>query len=167
MMVEKNIDLVNYVQKLFLEAGKGFALVGRQHHIQVGGRDFYIDLLFFHIKLKCYVVVELKAQDFDRSHAGQLAFYVSAVDELVRDKNENPTIGLLLCKTKNNFVADYTLKGINGPIGIAEYTTKLTAEMKKEIKSNLPTIEEIEAELAKVEALSGIVPQKTKKITKK
>lgn len=149
--------LINNAQKMLLEMGKGFALVGRQYHIQVGNRDFYIDLLFFHIKLKCYVVVELKAQDLDPAHAGQLAFYISAVDETIKEKNENPTIGLLLCKSKNRYIAEYTLKGINGPIGIAEYATKLTEQMDKEIISSLPTIAELEAELKKVETINNVM----------
>ncbi|MDP3787876.1 MAG: PDDEXK nuclease domain-containing protein [Candidatus Chromulinivorax sp.] len=155
--------LMNNVQKMLLEMGKGFALVGRQYHLQVGHRDFYIDLLFFHVKLKCYVVVELKAQDLDPAHAGQLAFYISAVDETLREEWQNPTIGLLLCKSKDNYIAEYTLKGINGPIGISEYATKLTEEMKKEIKSSLPTISELEAELKKVEAINDLMTKSTTK----
>lgn len=157
--VEQDLEqgLINNVQKLLLEMGKGFALVGRQYHVRVGNKDFYIDLLFFHIKLKAYVVVELKSRDFEPRDAGQLNFYLSAVDNQVRESDHNPTIGLLLCKTKDNFVADYALQGINRPIGVAEYTTQITKEMEKEIKSSLPTIEELEAELDKIEILDDII----------
>jgi predicted nuclease of restriction endonuclease-like (RecB) superfamily len=145
--------LVHNVQNLLLEMGKGFALVGRQYHLEVGEKDYYIDLLFYHTKLKCYVVVELKAREFDPRDAGQLNFYLSAVDDLVRDKEDKPTIGLLLCRTKDNFTAEYSLRGINKPIGVAEYHTELIKKLPKELKSKLPTIAEIEAELEKNELL--------------
>lgn len=166
--VEQDLEqgLINNVQKLLLEMGKGFALVGRQFHVRVGSKDFYIDLLFFHIKLKSYVVVELKSRDFEPRDAGQLNFYLSAIDNQVRESDHNPTIGLLLCKSKDNFVANYSLQGINRPIGVAEYTTQITKEMEKEITSNLPTIEEIEAELDRVDTVDNII-MKTMSIKKK
>ncbi len=129
--------------------GKGFALVGRQYHVEVGKKDYYIDLLFYHTKLKCYIVVELKAREFDPRDAGQLNFYLSAIDDLVRDSEDKPTIGLLLCKTKDNFTAEYALRNIASPIGVAEYQTEIVKKLPKEFKSSLPTIEEIEAELEK------------------
>ena len=146
--------LIDNVQKLLLEMGKGFALIGRQYHLEVEGDDYYIDLLFFHVKLKCYVVVELKARAFDPRDVGQLNFYLSAVDDLVREPDHNPTIGLLLCKTKKNFTAEYALRGINRPIGVAEYETEIMKKLPKDLKSKLPTIEEIEAEFEKNEILA-------------
>jgi hypothetical protein len=135
--------------------GKNFALVGRQYHLEVGRKDYYIDLLFYHTKLKCYVVVELKAREFDPRDAGQLNFYFSAVDDLVRDKDDKPTIGLLLCKTKDNFTAEYALRGINKPIGVAEYQSELISRLPKELKSSLPTVKELEEELDKTEYMQN------------
>lgn len=132
-----------------MELGKGFAFIGRQYHLEIAGEDYYIDLLFYHVKLKCFVVVELKARKFDPKDAGQLNFYLSAVDDLLRDSGDKPTIGILLCKTKNNFIAEYALRDINKPMGVAEYETKLLEKLPKELKSSLPTIQEIEAELEK------------------
>lgn len=154
--------LIDNTINTLLEMGKGFALVGRQEHIQVGGEDFYIDLLFFHIRLKCYVVVELKARKFDKSDIGQLNFYISAVDNLIRKDGENPTIGLLLCKSKNDIVAKYTLEGINRPIGVAEYTTDIMEELELEFKSNMPTIAELEAELKKADIIHSPISIKIK-----
>lgn len=148
---EKEIEnaLVQHMKKFLLELGAGFAFIGQQYHLEVGDDDFYIDLLFYHTKLKCYVVIELKAQKFKPEFAGKLNFYLSAVDDILRDKIDNPTIGILLCKTKNNFTAEYALRDINKPMGIAEYT--LTEAIPEDIRTNLPTIEELEAELATIE----------------
>lgn len=145
--------LIENVEKLLLEMGKGFALVGRQYHLEIGEVDYYVDLLFYHLNLKCFVVVELKARKFDPRDIGQLNFYLSVVDDLLRRPSDEPTIGLLLCKTKNNFTAEYALSGINKPIGVAEYETAIFKKLSKELKSNLPSIEEIEAELEKKEIL--------------
>ena len=155
--IEQDVELglMGSVQKMLLEMGKGFALYGRQYHLEVGGQDFYIDLLFYHTKLKCYVVVELKARAFDPRDAGQLNFYLSAVDDLVRDDQDNPTIGLLLCKSKNNITAEYALRDINKPIGVAEYATEIMKKLEKEFEANLPTVEELEAEFAKIEAMNN------------
>jgi len=141
-----------------------FAFVGRQKHLEIGGSDFYIDLLFYHITLRCYVVVELKNTAFKPEYAGQLNFYLSAVDDLLRVPEDKPTIGLLLCKTKNNVVAEYALRNIKSPIGVASYETKLVESLPKEFKSSLPTIKEIEAELEKHEIFAEI---KQKEVTKK
>lgn len=156
--LEQDIEqgLIDNVQKLLLELGKGFALVARQYHLEVGKKDYYIDLLFYHTKLKCYIVVELKARDFDPRDAGQINFYLSAVDDLVRDKDDKLTIGLLLCKTKDNFTAEYALRDINKPIGIAEYKTEIIKKLPKKLKSSLPTIKELESELEKKEALQRL-----------
>ena len=132
-----------------LEMSKEFALIGRQYHLKIDNKDYYIDLLFYHVKLKCYVVVELKAREFEPQNIGQLNFYISAVDDLVRTKEDQPTIGLLLCKTKKNITVEYALRGFTHPIGVAEYETEITKKLPKKFKSSLPTIEEIEAELQK------------------
>ena len=141
--------LIDHVQQFLLELGQGFAFVGRQYHLQIGKQDFYIDLLFYHFKLRCFVVVELKSSAFKPEYTGQLNFYLSAVDDLLRESNDKPTIGLLLCKTKDDVVAEYALRDINKPIGVADYEIKIIKSLPKNLKSSLPTIEEIEAELEK------------------
>ncbi len=119
--------------------------------LEVGDTDFFIDLLFYHLKLRCYVVVELKNNSFKPEYAGKLNFYLSAVDDLLRHPEDRPTIGMLLCKTKDNFIVEYALRDIQKPIGVAGYETKLMEKLPKELKGSLPTIEEIEAELEKQE----------------
>lgn len=137
--------IVQHITQFLIELGAGFAYVGRQVHIEVGGDDFFIDLLFYHLKLRCYVVVELKAGAFKPEHAGQLNFYLSAVDSQVKAEQDNPTIGLLLCKSKNRVVAEYALRDSNKPIGVAEY--QLVAALPDDLQSSLPSIEQIEREL--------------------
>lgn len=146
-------ELIHNIQKLLLELGKGFAFVGRQYHLSVGDQDFYIDLLFYHLKLRCFVVVELKAREFDPRDTGQINFYLSAVDDLLRHPDDQPTIGILLCKTKNNIIAEYALRNINRPIGVAGYETEILTKLPKELKGSLPSVEELEAELEKHELL--------------
>lgn len=143
--VEKS--LVLHMEKFLLELGAGFAFVGRQYHLEVAGEDFYIDLLFYHLKLRCFVVLELKDQDFKPEYAGKMNFYLSAVDDLLRHEADQPTVGLILCKTKNNVLAEYTLRDMAKPIGLAEY--RLTESLPENLKTALPSIEELEAELAK------------------
>lgn len=155
--------LIANVQKLLLEMGKGFALVARQFHVEVEEEDYYIDLLFYHVKLKCYVVVELKARAFDPRDIGQINFYLSAVDELVKDENDKPTIGLLLCRTKKNFTAEYALRRVAAPIGVAEYTTEIMKKLPKALKSSLPSIEEIEAEFERNTLIEEEIDKKKKK----
>lgn len=155
--------LIDNVQRLLLEMGKGFALVGRQYHLEIGNKDFYIDLLFYHYKLRCFVVVELKAREFDPKDAGQINFYLSAVDDLVRAPEDKPTIGLILCKTKNNLTAEYALRNISSPIGVAEYETEIMKKLPKEFKSTLPTVQEIEEEFEKQSHRDTKKPVKTKK----
>jgi predicted nuclease of restriction endonuclease-like (RecB) superfamily len=140
--------LVDHVEKFLLELGQGFAFVGRQVHLEIGDQDFYADLLFYHLKLRCFVVIELKVGDFDPSYLGQLGMYMAAVDDLLRHADDKPTIGLLLCKTKNNVVAEYALRGYTAPIGVAEWKTAITASLPAELESSLPTIEQLESELA-------------------
>ncbi len=137
--------LTDNITRFLLELGAGFAYVGRQVPLTVGDKEFFIDLLFYHLKLRCYVVIELKAVDFIPEFAGKLSFYLSAVNDILAHSTDNPTIGLMICKSKNHFVAEYALKGINQPIGVSEY--ELTKHFPKDFKGSLPTIEEIEAEL--------------------
>jgi len=150
---ERDVEhgLVNNIQKCLLELGKGFAFIGRQQHIVVSNKDYYIDLLFYHYKLRCFVVVELKATEFDPRDTGQLNFYIAAVDKQIRSPHDNPTIGILLCKTKDNLTVEYALHNISSPIGVAEYETALFEKLPKNFKSSLPTVEEIEEELEKHE----------------
>lgn len=139
--------LTNHVEKFLLELGQGFAFVGRQVHLEIGDADFYADLLFYHLRLRCFVVIELKVGDFDPSYLGQLGMYMAAVDDLLRHVNDKPTIGLILCKTKNNVVAEYALRGYTAPIGVAEWKTAITASLPVELETSLPTVEQLEAEL--------------------
>ena len=142
-MLERDIEqaLVRDVTKLLLELGTGFAFLGNQYHLNVGGDDFYIDLLFYNLNLRCYVVIELKAGDFKPEYAGQLNFYLSAVDEILKKEEDNPSIGLLLCKSKNNLVAEYSLKDISKPIGVSEY--KVTRNLPDALEEQLPSVEDI------------------------
>ncbi|SBT08737.1 conserved hypothetical protein [Candidatus Accumulibacter aalborgensis] len=137
--------LVQHITRFLLELGAGFAFVGRQVHVEVGGDDFFIDLLFYHLKLRCYVVVELKAGAFKPEHTGQLSFYLSAVDSQVKDEQDNPTIGLLLCRTQNRVVAEYALRDSSKPIGVAEY--RIIESLPAELQTSLPSTEQIEREL--------------------
>lgn len=139
--------LLAHIQKFLIELGAGFAFIGRQYHINVGGQDFYVDLLFYHVKLRCYIVVELKATEFKPEYAGKMNFYLTAVDRAMKHKHDKPTIGLLLCKTKNKIVAEYALQDINKPLGVAEYEAKIIESLPDDLKGSLPTIEEIESEL--------------------
>ena len=137
--------IVGHITRVLLELGAGFAFVGRQMHIEVGSEDFFIDLLFYHLKLRCYVVVELKAGAFKPEHAGQLGFYLTAVDTQMKTEQDNPSIGLLLCKSKNKVVAEYTLRDSNKPIGVAEY--QLVEALPAELQTSLPSIEALEKSL--------------------
>ena len=138
--------LVKLVTEFLLELGAGFAFVGRQVLLDVGGDEFFIDLLFYHLKLRCYVVIELKAGKFKPEHLGQLGFYMTAVDRQIKGEHDTPTIGLLLCKSKNKIVAEYALGDKAQPMGIAEY--KLLESLPAELQTSLPSIEQIERELA-------------------
>ena len=137
--------LIRHIMRFLLELGAGFAFLGRQFRIEVGGDEFFIDLLFYHTRLKCHVVVELKAGEFKPEHTGKLNFYLAAVDAQIKAADDKPTIGLLLCKKKNHLVAEYALSGIEKPIGISEY--QLVRALPKPLDTSLPSIEEIEAEL--------------------
>ncbi|UUX91140.1 PDDEXK nuclease domain-containing protein [Methanoplanus endosymbiosus] len=139
--------LIDHVQNFLLEMGTGFAFVGKQVLLEVGESDFYLDLLFYHLKLRCFVVVELKAVPFEPAFVGQLNMYLSAVDDLLRHPDDNRTIGLLLCRSKNRLVAEYSLRGFNSPMGVADWETELTEKLPEDLMGSLPSIEEIEAEL--------------------
>ena len=139
--------LVAHVEQFLLELGAGFAFVGRQVHLDVGDSDFYVDLLFYHLNLRCYVVVELKAVPFKPEFAGQINFYCSVVDDRMRKPGDGPTIGLLLCKGKDRVVAEYALRDVHKPIGVADWETRLVASLPEELKGSLPTVEELEREL--------------------
>ena len=145
---EKELEdaLVNQITQFLLELGTGFSYMGRQVHIRVGESDFYMDLLFYHARLHCYVVVELKTEKFKPEFAGKLNFYVTAVNKQMKTLQDNLTIGILICKDKDDVVAEYALDDISQPIGIAEY--ELTKVLREEFKSSLPTVEEIENELS-------------------
>ncbi|MDX2050627.1 MAG: PDDEXK nuclease domain-containing protein [Rickettsiaceae bacterium] len=143
--VEKG--LVAHIEKFLLELGEGFAFLGRQYHLQIEDQDFYIDLLFYHIKLRCFVVIELKSGKFKPEYAGKMNFYLSAVDDLLRGPDDNPSIGLILCRSKASVVAEYALRDMTKPIGLAEY--RLQDALPANLQTVLPTIEELEAELAK------------------
>jgi len=136
-----------------LELGQGFAFVGRQVHLELGNSDFYLDLLFYHIKLKCYVVVELKTGKLEPGHISQLNMYLNVVNDVLCDSRDNKTIGLLLVKEKNRVVAEYTLSGINNPIGISNWENEIIKSMPENIKSSLPSIDEIEKEFEDDEQL--------------
>lgn len=139
--------LVEHIRSFLLELGVGFAFVGNQVHLEVAGKDFYLDMLFYHVRLHCYIVVELKAVEFEPEFAGKMQFYLSAVDDLIRDaKKDGPTIGLLLCKSKNRVLVEYTLREGKRPIGVANY--QLTRALPDDLAKNLPTVDELEAELS-------------------
>ena len=140
---EKDLEeaLIKNITKVLLEFGKGFAYVGHQYHLEVAGEDYYIDLLFYNIKLKCYVVIELKVGEFKPEYAGKLSFYLTAIDEHIKEENDNPTIGLLLCRNKNNVIAEYTLRDMNKPMGVSEYRIK--DYLPENLQNELPSIEEL------------------------
>lgn len=148
-MLERDIEnaFVKDIAKLLLELGTGFAFLGNQYHINVGGDDFYIDLLFYNLNLRCYVVIELKTGEFKPEYAGQLNFYLSAVDGIIKHPEDNPSIGLLLCKSKNNLVAEYALKDMSKPIGVSEY--KITSSLPEDLSKQLPSIEDIQKRIKK------------------
>ena len=153
-MVERDIEqaLVKDVTKLLLELGTGFAFLGNQYHLNVGGDDFYIDLLFYNLNLRCYVVIELKTGEFKPEYAGQLNFYLSAVDGILKKNQDNPSIGLLLCKSKNDLVAEYSLKDMSKPIGVSAY--QITSSLPEELERQLPSVEDIQKRIRNKSVLS-------------
>jgi hypothetical protein len=147
-MQERDLQqgLIEEVRRFLLELGAGFALVGTQYPLEVDGQDFFLDLLFYHLHLRCYVVVELKVGDFLPEHAGKMSFYLSAVDNLLRHPDDQPTIGLILCKTKSRMVAEYTLQGQQKPIGVASYRT-----LPARLRETLPSPRQLEAGLVGID----------------
>jgi predicted nuclease of restriction endonuclease-like (RecB) superfamily len=148
---EKEIEdgLITHLQKFLLELGNGFAFVGRQVPLRVGNEDFYLDLLFYHIKLRCYFLIELKAVKFKPDFAGQINFYLSAIDDKMRQPQDNPTIGLILCRGKDNLIVEYALRNNSSPITVANFETQIAQSLPDDLKGTLPTVEEIEAELGR------------------
>ena len=140
-------QLIARIRDFLLELGVGFAFVGSQVHLEVGGEDFYLDLLFYHLKLRCYVVIELKTGEFKPEYAGKMNFYLSAVDDLLRHPDDKPSIGIILCKSKNKVIVEYALRDTNKPIGVSSY--RLTRALPEDIKGILPSVEELERELVK------------------
>ncbi|HWB14297.1 MAG TPA: PDDEXK nuclease domain-containing protein [Pirellulales bacterium] len=143
---ELETNLLHQLERFLLELGQGFAFIGRQYLLQVGDSEFYIDLLFYHLKLRCFIVIELKKGEFKPEYAGKMNFYLSVVDDKLRHPSDQPSLGLILCQDRNHIVAEYALRGADKPIGISEY--ELTRALPPSLKSALPTVEEIEAELA-------------------
>lgn len=143
---ELETELISHLEKFLLELGQGFAFVGRQYRIEVGEEDYYIDLLFYHLTLRCFVVIELKKGSFKAEYAGKMNFYCNVVDDRLRHPDDNPTIGLILCQERKTVLAEYALRGIDKPIGISQY--ELTRALPDNLKSALPSIEDIERELS-------------------
>ena len=146
---EREIEqkLTEHIQSFLLELGQGFAFVGRQVHLELGGQDFYIDMLFYHLNLRCYIVIELKACEFEPEFVSKVNMYRNAVDDLLKRTDDKPTIGLLLVKGKNRTVVEYSLAGYSNPIGVADWESQIVRSLPEELKSNLPAIEDIEKEL--------------------
>ncbi len=140
--------LTDHIQKFLVELGVGFAFVGRQVHLEVGGEDYYLDLLFYHLKLRCFVVLDLKMESFKPEFAGKMNFYLTAVDEQMRHADDQPTIGLLLCKEKNRLTVEYALRDVKKPIGVAEWKTRLVESLPRQLRGALPSVEDLERGLA-------------------
>lgn len=141
--------LIVHVEKFLLELGNGFALVGRQMHLEIGEQDFYLDLLFYHWKLRAFIVIDLKAREFTPEAAGKMNFYLSAVDDLYKQPGDQPSLGLILCRNKNRVLAEYALRDMTKPIGVSGYVTELVDSLPKNLRGTVPTVEEIETELSR------------------
>jgi predicted nuclease of restriction endonuclease-like (RecB) superfamily len=142
-------QLIAHITKFLLELGKGFAFIGRQYHLEIADKDYYLDLLFYHIHLRCFVVIELKAVEFQPEFTGKLNFYLSAVDDLLKKEPDNPTIGILLCKGKGHIEVEYSLRDLNKPIGVSDFS--FTEKLPEHLAKSIPTIAEFEQELGRVE----------------
>lgn len=145
--LELEKQLTENITKFLLELGKGFAFVGRQYPLQVGNKERRLDVLFYHLKMHCYIVIDLKMGEFEPEYAGKMNYYLSAVDKIIKTENDNPSIGIILCKSKDNLEVEYALQDLNKPMGISEFTF---SELPKNIQSNMPTVEELENELKKL-----------------
>ena len=161
---ELETGLLVHIQKFLLELGRGFAFVGRQYRLEVSDREIYLDLLFYHLHLRCYIVIDLKKGDFKPEYTGKMNFYCSVADTLLRHEHDAPTIGLILCQTKDRVMAEYALRDIHKPIGVAEY--ELTRALPARLASSLPSIESIEAEFSEPKAAASKTPQKATKAKK-
>ncbi len=148
---EKELEkgLLDHIRKFLIELGKGFAFIGSQYPLEVDNKDYYLDLLFYHVSLRCYVIIELKNTDFKPEYAGKMNFYLSAIDDQLKHSSDNPSIGMILCKTKSNFTVEYALRDIHKPMGVAGYETKIVESLPTDLKSSLPSLEVFEAVLAK------------------
>ena len=144
---ELETELIKHLEKFLIELGAGFAFVGRQHHLEISDKDFYIDLLFYHLRLRCFIVIELKKGEFKPEYAGKMNFYCSAVDDTLKHATDQQTIGLILCESKDRVFAEYALRDIHKPIGVSEY--ELTRSLPENLKGSLPSIEEIEKEMSR------------------
>ena len=142
-------ELTKHITKFLLELGAGFSFVGSQYPLEISGKDYYIDLLFYHLGLRCFVIIELKAGEFKPEYAGKLNFYLSAVDKTLKQEGDKPSIGIILCKSKDKVIAEYALKDISKPMGVSEY--KIVRAIPEKLKTSLPTIDELEKELSKHE----------------
>ena len=162
--LERDLEdgLTGHITRFLLELGEGFAFVGRQVHLEIDGEDFYIDLLFYHLHLRAFVVIELKARKFVPEYAGKLNFYLSAVDDLMRKPGDAPSIGLILCKTRSKVIAEYALRHLSRPVGVAQYITRLTEKLPKKFTGQLPTVQEIEAELSSLHPKNPPQPARKK-----
>ena len=139
--------LLEHIKQFLLELGVGFSFVGNQYRVEVGGEEFFIDLLFYHFKLRCFFVIELKMTDFKAEYAGKLNFYLTAIDQTLRHKDDNPTIGVIICKNKNKHVVEYALRDMTKPIGVSSFSTQLMESLPEKLKGQLPTVEQLEAEM--------------------
>ena len=153
-LLERDLErsLIQHVRDLILELGKGFAFVGSQYHLEIGGQDFFLDLLFYHLRLRCYIVIDLKIEEFKPEFAGKMNFYLSAADDLLRRSEDQPSLGLILCKERNKLVVEYALRDMSKPMGVAEY--RLTQALPERLKSELPTNEDLAAELPLLDLLT-------------
>jgi predicted nuclease of restriction endonuclease-like (RecB) superfamily len=138
-------QLTNHIIKFLLELGNGFAFIGRQHPLKIGEKEYAIDLLFYHIRLRCFVVIDLKMRDFEPEYTGKMNFYLSAVDDLLKLETDNPSIGIILCKSKDRFEVEYALRDLNKPIGVSDWV--ITEKLPDNLQSSFPTIEQLEQEL--------------------
>lgn len=154
--------LVDHIQKVLVELGTGFAFVGRQVMLKVGRKEFKVDLLFYHLRLRCFIVVDLKMEAFEPEHAGKMNFYLTAVDEQLRHADDKPSIGLLLCKDNDNLVVEYALRDVGKPIGVAEWRTRLVSDLPRRLRGALPSVQEIEQELGRSTRRRASVTKHTK-----
>lgn len=147
--LERDLErsLLEKLKDFLLELGTGFSFVGSQYHLEVGGQDYFLDLLFYHLKMRCFVIVDLKITDFKPEYAGKMGFYLAVADDQLRHETDQPSVGLILCKTRNSVVAEYTLRNSANPMGVSEY--KVAQALPASLKASLPTIETLERELAK------------------